>query len=445
MTEKELYKKAIRQNLNDPTGLTPEQVRSAGAKRKYGYVRTSAWKIAAAAAAAVLVIGAGIFFATGHGSRIETASVPQDIAASGSDTSATDISRPKVVDESEPQEPEVKDKNAEYYRSFWSRIKAASSKYRTLCNNYEGEGFRINAERLYSFAEDQVALPDSGVNAADSISEFFAAADAEYLGYTDGYDSTVDPAVSAMMTDCGQGFVSISPRTYNTSAAYLWADYTVFEGSAYLRLHQVVYAASGKDSGLCHYYKVTSPDGHYPYFEGSTALAPDWDTSTSSRSTIIPASEKTAPQTVKNCKAESADGRVSYLFDLDMTGERPTVKLHDLELPEGVSITEGHIDLYIWTPYKWGKEYAPDYILDLTSCFGADGTCTVDFNRLGIGEAVSKMDHFRISASFNTTEHTAKYYEQFGKFYAYTVDASVITDEGKNRINEFAAGDHDDS
>ena len=423
MTEKELYKMAMKQNLTDPAELSAEDVAKA---KRYGYVKTSAGKYIAVAAAAAIAIGAGVFFAVRSGSKVETApaaSAPECIAAA---EPVDSIELDEVISEAEIT-PETEDLGV--YSKFWNLVISQPRSYRTVTSTYENGQNRACAEKLYWFSEDFYGLPASGERASKEISEFFANADdIEFLGTrTNTGESTIDPAVIERFysTNMSSIHVQFNSETVEEKSedhsAEGYAEYAVIDGSAYVNIHK--YAPDDPEVVIDYLYKVTSPDGRYPMWDGEKLLAPEWMTCEISDSIVRDKAEFRNENGSNTYTAVSADGKISFDYTVDFSQGKPVLRFSNLTA-RGTEITEGFVSVYVGTEEAWGvKSNGPAHSFEI-SCV-ADGY-TVDLNEVYTKFAADQITSFNIVAMFNTAEHSARANEN--QPYAYGVSSYIGID-----------------
>ena len=109
MKEKELYKEILKQHLTLPTEFSAEEIVQKKEKKNTGYVKSGFLKYAAAAAAVVLAIGAGVWvFRSSNKLETDTADdIRTSPSAAVTDTSS---SYPDILDSLAAEKPPYENK-----------------------------------------------------------------------------------------------------------------------------------------------------------------------------------------------------------------------------------------------------------------------------------------------------------------------------------------------
>lgn len=398
MTEKELFANAMKQNMKNPAEQSAGEIRES--KTKYGYVRTSGWKYAAAAAALAVAAGVGTVLYLHQSDTAPTASEPAAQAES--------INTPGVSREYETA--------MGVYRDFWNEVKAAPENYSSSVQILDQHIYtEPECIRSVWFGEDSCGQPKSGINQSREISEFFAGAeDVEYLGFN---LVTADPEsrtenILAKETLPDKGIITLVSRADTSENTAVSVNYYMGKSGALLMIPSFV--NDGRERGKVerlYYYRVSSPDGKYPCYDGNAFTVPDWYTCTSNQSYITEENNIGGEYRVSD-----AEERISWSFTPEyittlpmVSSVVPAVKISGMTLPEGVSITEGEFIISIVNADNI-KQDIFDGESNRTVSMTEDiisGGVTVDLNEFT--EVLQSLDHvsLRVEAYFNTNEHTA--------------------------------------
>jgi hypothetical protein len=401
MTEKELYRNAMKENMKIPSELSAAEVRKG--KMNYGYVRSSGAKIVAVAAVFVIIAGAGIFFAV-RSSNNEVNKEAGDITPSAAESIA--VTEPAVGSAAASQ-AEMEQSDLEIYCKFWNYVISEPDIYRSTLSCYESGTARTNADRLYWLSEDSDELPKSGVRASKELSEFFANADeVEFLGSRNslGTVSTIDPEIWERFYSTDMSSIQIQ---FNYSAASEkdidpsdlgFAEYSVIDGSAYVNIHK-----SDPEDPCNYLYKVTTADGKYPLWDGTKMRTLDWASSESTDSFVETKEDFQSENGSKTYSAISADGRASYNYTVDFSKGKPILHFTDLTV-NGTEITDGALSIYLGTDKEWGvKNGRPSYSFEISN-ISRQGGYTVDFNEVFTEYKADEITSINIVAEFNTTD-----------------------------------------
>ena len=438
MTEKELFRNAMKENMRNPAEQSAAEVRES--KRKYGYVRSSAAKYVAAAAALVIAVGAG---AAVYLSRRET--VDKDVGSAGPESiAAADVSADSTVSAAEtpaesnvskaeqPADPEEA-MAVEVYNRFWNEVASNPGKYWSLFSADEfGNIFYDGKTEHHSlwFAEDQIDQPKSGHNLSQDLAAFFSdseKAKAEFIGYyakaKDSSRAIPKEIYESLMYS--EYDISLATRSavVQRDLSGIYADYTVKDGIGYVRIKSNL---NREEKGFDFVYKVTAANGDLPLLEENSFSVPedfDWNTGESYGDYLITKEELQAQDTSKVYRFTDAESRISYSVSLDFNGNMPVVHIRDIELPEGVDFTEGEFEIYLDTADRFADSSAVVHPVAINESLWADGKGAADVDLKDYAGRVTKEDivSVRVNAHFNTTEHSAAVHKNFGKEYAYSI------------------------
>ncbi|SDB49477.1 hypothetical protein SAMN02910317_02512 [Ruminococcaceae bacterium FB2012] len=427
MTEKELFKNAMRQNMKDPAEQTAAELREG--KRNYGYVRGSGLKYAAAAAVLALAVGAGtlLFLRSGD-------SVPK---AAEENISQAESVAPAV---SEAPADNQQDAAMEVYRGFWNEVSAAPENYWSAVQVLSQKIWTTDPKsvRSYWLAEDQTGQPASGKNLSQEMAAFFSkAGQVEYLGFhTDAADPGGELA-QAVNTEIylDKGIVSLSTRSEvpQNGLSGLSANYQMGKKGAMLMIVSRNNEGTEGEITRHYYYRVSSPDGNYPCYDGEKFTAPDWNTSTADQAYIMSAKELEDQHGEKYYRVTDAEDRISFEISADFDGVLPKVNISSITLPEGVSITDGEFRIHLDKADNYGKHSAVDHPVAVTEDIVKNGV-TVDLSNYAAELSKEDIVAVRVDAWFNTNEHTAASYEKYNSpdgNYAYHIVDYIGIDRTK--------------
>ena len=444
MTEKELYKKAMAQNLTNPAEQSASQVR--GGKRKYGYVKSSAWKFAAAAAVLALAVGAGtVVYLNGRNSSADEIRISQPDSIAAQPVSETESKTEKTalnyLDNTQVKSEE--DKAMSLYKGFWETVAANPQDYVSVLSYQGVQGKEGYDQRSYWFSEDDIAEPANGSNLSAELAEGFANAEnVRFLGYKSDNAVTVNwDELRGEVAAAGKGVISVKTRTGvpQNNKDILFMDYQITEKGAFLQMEENSSQwewVNGVPSvnGRTFYYLVSFPNGKYPCHDGTAFTVPDWNQCESDEGLLMSANELLGQNNQSSYRFSSADDRVSYSFKLDfVSGNMPKITIEGMELPEGESIKNGEFRIHLDTEDKYGKNSEVVHPVAITEDIVKNGV-TVDL--ANYAEQLNKQDiaSVRVDAVFNTDAHTAAHHENYthpNNEYAYTVFGYVGIDRTK--------------
>ncbi len=429
MTEKELYKMAMKNNLNDPAERSAAELRKA--KGNYGYVKGSTGRFIAIAAAAAIAVGAGTVALLHKSSKsINTADeLPADEALST-------VEAESIADETEIiVNDEPADTGMEEYRKFWALLNEEISSYRAIATTYRGGSSRVTALAMKTLAESDWGTETT--QTVKQVSDFFTSAEnVEYLGLKSSDENTVDSSVTDIMFSKADSNIIIDDTAYvkeSNNNLSLLVDYVVYDGAAYVEL-SLTNVINTDFSTSNYFYKVTSSDGNYPCFDGNTLGLADggWEENRTNYSFL------TAPEDFHAMKADrvftafDAEEAVSYSFSIDFSGDKPlpTVNVFDVTLPEGTEITKGEFVIQLETKGSYGKDAAVEYPVAITEEMLKNGETAIDMSSFANRIKAEDIVSIRCDAHFNTNEHAHTKSEnvQFNPQYAYNISAYVGID-----------------
>ncbi|MBR4554155.1 MAG: hypothetical protein IKO27_01030 [Ruminococcus sp.] len=433
MTEKELFRNALKENMDDPAELSAAEVRES--RKKYGYVR-SKLPVYAAAASLVIAVGAGVFFAVRGGSDIN-----KDPAASSAkeadsivQTTTSSETEPASTAKTETAENE-EEKAMKLYHDFWNEVANSPGNYFTgveIMKDTFTEGGNSGKEIAYT--EDQFATPRSGKNMSEELAQFFKnAGQVEYAGYfsSDPDDKGSISLVETVKTDSNSikvDYIHLSPRAgVDTEGQDVYyAGYQLGESCAAVMLTAKDTAGSGEMIYKNYYYNVTSPDGKYPCTEadGRTFSVPDWNICTSNNHLLLSKESLQQFDGSEFFYITGPDEQISYKVTPDfVSGKLPKFGITGMFMNNGAKVTEGEFRIHIDTVDQYGKNSVIDHPVAMDESFCEHGKMfVVDLDNYAAQLDKKDIVSFRVDAHFNTDEHTAAYNEFSGqKEYAYNI------------------------
>ena len=418
MTEKELYKMAMKNNLDDPAEMTAAELRGTKTKTKknYGYVRSNTIRIAAVAAAAAVAIGAGTVFA---------------LSRNGADKAAADISAAVPESAASETEQSVAENSAaeelEMFRQFWRTLDEHPWNYRACTSFYDGGATPVLSTELGWIASDQVGEPKDGGAFVKEIAEAFAAAEnVEYLGFSSySKGSTVDSEIQKKFNSGnGSSMITIDSRTGvdNNDGRYSFVSYRVFDGSAYIVIPVNNYDGENGSEDCDYYFRVTSEDGSYPHWHGTEFGTPDWYQSEQSKTYFMTLEQLRANDPESKYTVTDPTGTVSYTFSFDLGDDgQAYMRIQDITLPEGDVIVDGRAVFTADTETAVGK----DSPMTAETEYNGEDELTVYIKSITNNDEPVDIDditglHFTLE--LNTSRHTAETHTEYTDHaYAYSM------------------------
>lgn len=181
MKEKELYKEILKQHLTLPTEFSAEEIVQKKEKKNTGYVKSGFLKYAAAAAAVVLAIGAGVWvFRSSNKLETDTADdIRTSPSAAVTDTSS---SYPDILDSLAAEKPPYENKQ-ELFKKVFENMAANRSGYDLRVLGYEGTDevgtLFFNGRKIL---ETLIASPQGADDCIEALVNSFGQATPEYIG-----------------------------------------------------------------------------------------------------------------------------------------------------------------------------------------------------------------------------------------------------------------------